>query len=189
MENTATKSKHGSLKMNPTKDKPLYGKNLPRAVFKEQEEKRLVLKKKNDALKKVKKIDLFIEEWLKNDGNATEAALKVFNCKSRSVAKAIGSEYLKKAGGLARVYMEKEGYTYGKMIRTAGTKMEKSKSPEWWDRLMKLGGYEDFMTKKEPSVSVNILNAQKDVLKGYVQDIDVLEGEEKLEGEETDGTD
>jgi len=56
--------------------------------------------------------------------------------------------------------------------------MERSKSPEWWDRLMKLAGYEDFMTKKEPAVSVNILNAQKDILKGYVQEVDVVDGED-----------
>ena len=179
MEDTATKLKHGPAEVSTvlprSSEEPLYGKQLPRAVFKEVKEKRLALKKKQDSLKKIEKIDLFIEEWLKNDGNATEAALKVFDCKSRSVASSIGTEYLKKARGLARVYMEKEGYSYGKMIRTAGAKMEKSKSPEWWDRLMKLGGYEDFMTKKEPSVSVNILNAQRDVLKGYVQEIDVTE--------------
>lgn len=43
---------------------------------------------------------------------------------------------------------------------------------------MKLAGYEDFMTKKEPAVSVNILNAQKDILKGYVQEVDVVDGED-----------
>ena len=183
MEDTATKFKHGSVKISKvlpkSSEEPLCGKHPPRAVFAEIRKERVALQKKKDSLKKIEKVDLFIEEWLKNDGNATEAALKVFNCKSRSVAASIGTEYLKKARGLVRVSMEKEGYTYGKMIRIAGLKMEKSKGPEWWDRLMKLGGYEDFMTKKEPSVSVNILNAQKDVLRGYIQDIEVLDMEEE----------
>jgi len=147
----------------------------PRAVFKEIKEKRIVHNAKQKQVKKIENLDLFIEAWLENDGNATEAAMKVFNCKSRSVAASIGSEYLKKAKSLARVYLEKEGYTYGKMIRTAGRKMEKSKSPDWWDRLMKLGGYEDFITKKDAGVSVNILNTQKDVLKAYTQEIEFVE--------------
>ena len=158
-------------------NEPTFKGRPPDKVIKEIRALRVSYRKDKLQVKKREKLDLFIEEWLKNDGNATEAAMQVFNCKSRSVAKAIGSEYLKKAGGIARIYMEKEGYTYGKMIRTAGRKMETAKSPEWWDRLMKLAGYEDFMSKKEPSVSVNILNAQKDILKSYVQEVEVVEDE------------
>jgi len=162
-------------------NEPKFKGRPPRAVFKEIKEKRLAHQEKQSKIKKVEKLDLFINAWLKNDGNATEAAMQVFNCKSRAVAAAIGSEYLKKAKSLARVALEQEGYTYGKMIRTAGRKMEKSKSPEWWDRLMKMGGYEDFMTKKDAGVSVNILTAQKDVLKGYVQEVEVVEDGESNE--------
>lgn len=157
---------------------PKFKGRPPNAAMVEIKKLRITHNEKQIKVRRVEKLDAFIEEWLKNDGNATEAALKVFNCKSRSVAKSIGSEYLKKAEGLARIYMEKEGFTYGKMIRTAGEKMAKAKSPEWWDRLMKLAGYGDFMSKKEPSVSVNILNAQKDVLKGYIQEVDVIDGED-----------
>jgi hypothetical protein len=179
MENTSTKSGDDSTKMikqlPKAPDEPAFKGRPTDAGFKKIKSLRIVESKKQVQVKTTEKLDAFIEEWLKNDGNATEAAMIVFNCKSRSVAKSIGSEYLKKAEGLARIYMEKEGFTYGKMIRTAGKKMETSKSPEWWDRLMKLAGYGDFISKKEASVSVNILNAQKDVLKGYVQEVDVIE--------------
>ena len=186
METANTKSKHGSSKVKKlpkVPNEPKFKGRPTKAAFKEIEEKRIALQKEQEQIKKIERLDLFLEEWLANDGNATEAAMKVFNCKSRSVAASVGSEYLKKAKGLARVYMEKEGYTYGKMIRTAGKKMEISKGPEWWDRLMKVAGYEDFLTKKDPGVSVNILTTQKDVLKEYVQEVEVVEGEE-IDGEE-----
>ncbi len=182
METTKSKPSENSDKISKKLPKapnePKFKGRPPRAAFKQIQEKRLAHSKKQTRIKKIEKLDLFIESWLKHDGNATEAAMEVFDCKSRSVAASIGSEYLKKAKNLARIYMEKEGYTYGKMIKTAGRKMEMSKSPEWWDRLMKLGGYEDFMTKKDAGVNVNILNTQKDVLKGYVTEVDVTEGEE-----------
>ena len=179
MEDTSTEPRDDSTQVIETipepQGEPTFKGRPTNAGFKKIKQIRLANNNKQVRVKTTEKLDAFIEEWLKNDGNATEAALRVFNCKSRSVAKAIGSQYLKKAEGLARVYMEKEGFTYGKMIRTAGSKMEKSKSPEWWDRLMKLGGYGDFMSKKEASVSVNILNAQKDVLKNYIQEVEVIE--------------
>jgi hypothetical protein len=159
-------------------DEPKFKGRPPKAVMKKVREKRLSYAKKLQQIDKVSKLDDFIEAWLKNNGNATQAAMEVFDCKSRSVAASVGSEYLKKAKGLVRLYMEEQGYTYGKMIQVAAEKMQKSKNTDWWDRLMKLGGYEDFMTKKEPAVSVNIMNAQKDILKGYVQEIDVEEAEE-----------
>ena len=188
METTTTKpsSKDSSKvgkKLPKAPNEPKFKGRPPRAAFKQIQEKRLAHSKKQTRVKKIEKLDLFIEAWLKHDGNATKAAMEVFDCKSRSVAASIGSEYLKKAKSLARIYMEKEGFTYGKMIKTAGRKMETAKSPEWWDRLMKLGGYEDFMTKKDAGVNVNILNTQKDVLKGYTQEIEVVEGEE-LDGED-----
>jgi len=150
----------------------------PDKAIKQIRDQRVVYAKKLQEIDRINKLDAFIDEWLASNGNATQAAMKVFKCKSRAVAASVGSEYLKKAKSLVRLYMEEKGYTYGKMIQTATNKMERSKSPEWWDRLMKLAGYEDFMTKKEPAVSVNILNAQKDILKGYVQEVDVVDGED-----------
>jgi hypothetical protein len=185
MEDSSTISGDDSIKMikklPKSPEEPDFKGRPTDATFKKIKSLRIVEGKRQIKVRTTEKLDAFIEEWLKNDGNATEAAMIVFNCKSRSVAKSIGSEYLKKAEGLARIYMEKEGFTYGKMIRTAGKKMEISKSPEWWDRLMKLGGYGDFISKKEASVSVNILNAQKDVLKGYVQEVDIIEDGETNE--------
>lgn len=187
METTNKKSRDDSSKVKKklpkAPDEPKFKGRPTKAAFKEIKEKRIVYQKKQKQIRKVEKLDMFLDEWLKNDGNATEAAMKVFNCKSRSVAASVGSEYLKKAKGIARVYMEQEGFTYGKMIRTAGRKMEKSKGTAWWDRLMKLAGYEDFISKKAPEVSVNILATQRDVLKGYVQEVDVVEGEE-VDGED-----
>lgn len=184
METPRPKSKHDSSKVVKKKlpkapDEPKFKGRPTRAGFKKVQEKRIAHQVKQNRLKKIEKLDNFIKEWLKNGGNATEAASIVFSCKSRSVAASIGSEYLKKAKGLARIMMEKEGYTYGKMIKTAGRKMETAKGPEWWDRLMKLAGYEDFMSKKDVGVSVNILTAQKEVIKKYVQEAEIIEGEEE----------
>lgn len=180
--NTNTKTRYDSRKVKKELPKapgePKFKGRPIKAGFKKIREKRIVHQIKQNKLKKLEKLDSFIEEWLKNDGNATEAAMKVFKCKSRAVAASVGSEYLKKAKPIVRMILEKEGYTYGKMIRTAGRKMEQSKTPEWWDRLMKIAGYEDFMAKKSTGVSVNILATQRDVLKGYVQEVEVIDGEE-----------
>jgi len=170
-----------SKKLPKAPGEPEFKGRPTKRTMKEVKENRLAYAKKLREMDKIKKLDDFIEAWLRNDGNATAAAMEVFNCKSRSVAASVGSEYMKKTKSLARLYMEEEGYTYGKMIKTAADKMQKAKTPDWWDRLMKLAGYEDFMSKKEPAVSVNILNAQKDLLKGYIQEVDVVE-----DGEEAD---
>ena len=177
-----TKLKHGSSKIGKKLPKapnePKFKGRPPKAVFKKIKKKRIAYDKEQKELDKINKLDLFIDKWISNGGNATQAAMEVFDCKSRAVAASVGTEYLKKAKGLARVHMEEKGYTYGKMIEVAGRKMEKSKGPEWWDRLMKLAGYGDFLSKKDAAVSVNILSTQKDVLKGYVQEVEVIDGEE-----------
>jgi len=66
--------------------------------------------------------------------------------------------------------MEKQGYGLEKMISVAAEKMEYNKNPDWWDRLMKMADYGDFMSKQEKGVgvNVNVFQAQKDYVSGYV---------------------
>lgn len=152
----------------------------------------LVVKEdRNGAIKQVQKVDLFLKEFLANGGNATEAAMTVFKMDNRASASVIGSRYLKEAKGTARVYMEKKGATYGRLLDIALEKAENSKNTEWWDRLMKLAGYEDFMSKAPTGVNVNILTAsnQKDSFHGFVQEGEVLDGEVLGEGEGEDEED
>lgn len=140
----------------------------------------LVVKQaKNGAIKQVEKVDLFLKEFLANGGNATEAAMTVFKLDNRASAGVIGSRYLKEAKSTARVYMEKKGFTYGKLLELAMEKAMASKNTEWFDRLMKLGGYEDFMSKSTAGVNVNILTAgnHKDDFKGFIEEGEVLDGE------------
>jgi len=112
------------------------------------------------------KLKAFVEEFIKNDGNATQAALNVGKYSSISAASDAGSRLLKKAKqkGLVRTLLERRGYGQGKLIDVALEKMMQSKTPEWWDRIMKMADYEDFLAKKEPKQGpsvINIVSAQK----------------------------
>lgn len=156
-----------------TKTNPWGKGRPPSAIAPDIKKQRVLLKeKKNKQIEITKKLDLFLEEFLKNGGNATEAALKVFNTTSRTVAATLGSRYLKQAKDLARVYLETKGTTYGSMLTFAADKMQKSKNPDWWDRLMSITGYGDFMTKSKGASSpgiIQIINAQKDMIQDYVE--------------------
>lgn len=137
-----------------------------------------VRENKNGDVVLTRKVDLFLEEFLRNGGNATEAAMTQFGLTNRSSAAVIGGRYLKQARGLARVYLEKKGATYGKLLDIAIEKATTSKNTEWWDRLMKLAGYEDFMSKGG-GVNVNILTAEnsKNDFKGFVEEGEIIDGE------------
>lgn len=145
---------------------------------------------KSGEIVQTAKADLFLEEFLKNGGNATQAALKVFNCTSMSSAGALGYTYLKKAKASARLYMEKKGYSYGRLLDTALEKMETSKTPDWWDRLMKLSDYEDFLSKKSSTpIAVNFFQAHKDYSSEYIEgepeDAEIIkEEDENLKNED-----
>ena len=84
------------------------------------------------------KLDEFLAEFLKNGGNATDAADAVFNCSSRAVASSMGSQYLQKSKVLVRAYLDHHGASWGKLVQIALDKAEVSMKPDWWDRLMKL---------------------------------------------------
>ena len=108
------------------------------------------------------RLEAFIEEFMKNGGNATQAAMVVTGAKNISSAASMGSQYLKQAKVLGRIVLEKKGFHYGKMIDVAVEKMATSKTPDWWDRLMKIADYEDFTkSRKDPSQVVNIVGVQK----------------------------
>lgn len=92
------------------------------------------------------KWEQFLIEYLKNGGNGTDAAMKVFKCKSRESAQALGSKYLRKSAPHVRAYLEQKGFTYGRFIEIAIEKMKESKKTDWWDRLMIMGNYHNFIT-------------------------------------------
>lgn len=134
-------------------------------------------KMEDGSIQETKRIDLFLEEFMKNGGNGTEAAMKTFNCKNRIVAANIASHYLKKARAMSRVYMESKGYTWGKILMMIAKKSEESKTPEFLDRLLKILGYEDFLPSKEKTSNVvNIIQTEKNILDKYMEG--VIEPEE-----------
>lgn len=123
------------------------------------------------------RLDIFLEEFIKNGGNATQAALKVSKTTSLASAGQIGYKLLKEARGVARMYLEKSGFAYGKLLDVATSKMMESKDPEWWDRLMKIAGYEDFLSKdKGPvPVNVNVIQTHKDLTSKYIEGEEIEE--------------
>lgn len=126
-----------------------------------------------------RKIAKFVDEFIKNGGVASTAAAVAFDIKSKPQAAVFGHKLLKEVKGMANLYLDTKGASYGKLIQTAVQKMEESKSPEWWDRLMKIAGHEDFISKeKSAPVSVNIIGGQKDFLKGYIEEAVVLPDED-----------
>jgi hypothetical protein len=144
-----------------------------------KQEQRIARLQKNEANEIVERerLDMFLEEFLVNGGNATKAAAAVFNCKSKSVAAVMGSTYLKRARDVGRLVMEKNGVSYDFLIETAKKKMLDAKDPAWWDRFMKIAGYADFLAKEKvsPQLAVNIVASEKSILSKYI-DEDELEG-------------
>ncbi len=145
--------------------------------------KKAFITDKKDLVKAIateEKIQDFLEEFLKNGGNATQAALTIYKCPSYGMAAKVGHFALKQSKDLARLYLEKKGVTYGRLLDVATEKMMESKAPDWWDRLMKLADYEDFLSKKSggPAV-VNVIQAHRDFASNYVdgeiEEIETLE--------------
>jgi len=188
-----TAQKEETVEIVKTPD-PEWGKGRPpRARADEvkkatEEKKALRVKKGRDGAVVINediKLEEFVKAFLQNGGNATQAALDVFNCSSVGSAASVGSRYLKKAKdlGLVRVLMEKKGYTYDKMLDHALSKMVTSNEVHWFDRVMKMADYEDFLNKQKGNsgpVQVNILSAQKDISQsfGFAEEEEVIEGDE-----------
>ena len=124
----------------------------------------------------------FLEEFIKNGGKGTEAVITITGTKNIRAASQMGTRLLKEARGIARIYLERKGYGYGKMLDVATDKMEKSKTPEWWDRLMKMADYEDFISKPKDAPSVvNIVQTQKDLQKQFGFEGDIIDGDTEQE--------
>jgi len=158
----------------------------PAAVMKDIREKKVAFyksKKKNkEIIKMTSKLDLFLEEFVRNGGNATEAAWTIYNCKNRMTAATIGRDQLIKAKDIGRIYLEKEGYSYGKLLKLAADKIELSKDPAWWDRMMKIAGYDDFISKGNKTgpapMIVNVIGqAQKEMASEYIEGEEIKDEE------------
>lgn len=147
--------------------------------------KRQTAEKRGNKIVVKDNVELFVEEFLKNGGDVTKAALAVGNYSNLSSAAAAGSRYLSKAKkrGIVRHALESRGYGYGKMLDVALEKMEKSKKPDWWDRIMKMADYEDFVSGKAQTGGVNIQTqnifaAHRKLSENYIDgEVEVADGE------------
>lgn len=133
----------------------------------------------------MRNLQLFLEEYFANGGNGTQAVITVFGEKSRAGASTRASNYLKQAGNYQRMLLESKGVGLSKLFDVAIEKLEKSKTPEWFDRLMKISGHADFMSKgnNQGAGTVNIITAQTKVSGEFG-----FEDEAVIEGEEVDET-
>jgi len=128
------------------------------------------------ARKKVKKnlpvrenlYDKFVEELQRNNWNGTEAMMTVSGAKDRSVAASMAHTYLERYKDLNRIVLEKKGYGLGKMMDIAIRKMEMSATPEWWDRLMRMAGYAEFLPQGQAKGTVAVLTVQKGLIDEYI---------------------
>jgi len=116
------------------------------------------------------KLDAFFKEFVKNGGNGTQAMLTINPDISLTSAASMATMYMRELKAVGRVYMEKKGHSYGKLMDIAMKKASESKTPEWWDRLMKIGEYEDFLTKEKKGGNqvVNIIQSHKDLTSTYI---------------------
>ena len=165
------------IKLRPSKEESL---KIAEANKTTKKGKKIIMTKK--GMQVVSKPEQFLEEFIKNGGNATQASLVINNVTSLASAANMGSYYLKKAKALGRVYLEKKGYGYGKMLDVAAEKMVDSKTPEWWDRLMKVADYADFFEKPKnatPAV-VNVIQSHKDRISSYIEGEEVKINEDKI---------
>lgn len=164
--------------------KPDYIDTKPKPRKKRKDS--LVSQDKYGVVKQRDKMDLFLEEYVKNGGNATRAAMKVFDTNSYRSAQSIGSIYLKRAKDIGRFVMEEKGYGLGKMLDIAIEKMEDSDTPEWWDRLAKIGGIADFMPAGKGGTAgqtvVNIVQNEKQIMSKYM-DAELVEELTSIEGD------
>ena len=122
-------------------------------------------------------VEKFTREFLKNGGKVTQAAQQVGNFSTLASATSAGSRWLAKAKqrGLIRNALERRGYGYGKLIDVAVRKMESSKKPDWWDRIMKMADYDDF------------INTNKDIASTSIQTMNIFAAHRKLSEDYVDG--
>ena len=135
------------------------------------------------TLAKQQRIASFLREYTNNGGKITEAAMKVFKLTDRIKAQKIGTDYLKNAKNLpelTRVLLEEKGYGFGQFLDIAIAKMETSKTTEWWDRLLKMSEYADFLSKPKenaPAVNVTVFQTHKTLSSEYIEDAEPVPNE------------
>lgn len=148
-------------------------------------DKRGVIKTRS-GLMTVDKVIQFMDAFYRNNGNATAAAMEVFNCSSRGIASEMGRKYLEKARkrGLVASFMENIDISYGDLIKHAYEKMKDSKNPAWWDRLMKEAGYakqiDEEKIQKQTNVNINVGQAHTQLSESYI-DAEIVDEDDSLE--------
>ena len=114
-------------------------------------------------------VEYFLDKKNKETyGNLTQSAIRAYMLDPKEQydsASTIGSENYRKLRHLASMYAETKGLGFGKMLDIATQKMLVSKTPEWWDRLMKLFGYADFMEKGTVVAQQFNVNGLADLIK------------------------
>ncbi len=73
-------------------------------------------------------------------GNATKCALKVYNTKNYHSAGQIGYENLKKLEKVAALVLDKEDFSFGRLMKIGAQKMEAG-SYDDWEKFMEFIGY------------------------------------------------
>ena len=129
-----------------------------------------------DAPKRTPEIvlDKFLVELTVNGGDATKAAMKVFNyAEDREwQAAVVGSKLLQELGPrkdeILRMKLEQETGGVDWMVKELKKKIEKSSKTEWWDRGMKIAGYGDF-AKKDSNVTISINQTHRDYANEYIE--------------------
>jgi hypothetical protein len=134
--------------------------------------KRLVNDEKGDV-KEAMVLELFVREYLSNGGNATLAARRLFPEQTLMSAVTTAGHLMTEArrAGLFRTMIEKKGYSLDQLIEVAIEKMHDGAKPDWWDRLMRMSGYEDFTAGGRTAVTVNtnIFEAHRGLKSTYVE--------------------
>jgi len=158
-------------------------KNKPKIEAKKRRRYGKLRLTSSGAIKQTTRLDLFLEEFLKNGGNGTKAAMTVFGYTNKMTAATVSAKYLKKARSISRLYMEQKGYTWGRLLEIIVHKIEESKTPEFLDRFLRIVGYGEMIeeNKKASPTSGNIINiiqTEKGILSKYtdeeIEDVEPL---------------
>jgi hypothetical protein len=94
-------------------------------------------------------------------GNATQCALKSYNCTNYYSAGVIGSTNLKKLKGIMGSFLEAERMGYHEMIKIGAAKMIKGTFQDWKELMIMAGFYEQpAKAKDDGGNTFNIENMQ-----------------------------
>lgn len=155
-----------------------YPKQVARAVKRAKTKlKKVKLQTKLDIRKQ--RVEVFMAALLKNGGDPTAAAKTAFSPTSHIQAVKLGYDMMKESKLFGRTLLTSKGITYGKLLDIAIDRAYTSKKVDWFDRLMKIGEFHDFLPRGQsqgPTV-VNIVGSTKDDAKTFGFSQEVIEGE------------